>query len=65
MIFNIGISKDLIKNKEWKATELIKEFSKDLDGTGGGQDFFASASGKNKENIKLVMSKITSFLEAN
>jgi len=65
VIFNIGISKDLIKNKEWQASELIKEFSKDLDGTGGGQDFFASASGKNKENIKLVMRKINSFLEAN
>jgi len=65
VIFNIGISKDLIKNKEWQASELIKEFSKDLDGAGGGQDFFASASGKNKENIKLVMSKINSFLEAN
>ena len=65
VIFNIGLSKDLINQKKWKASDLIKEFSKDIEGTGGGQDFFASASGKNIENIKLVISKINSFLEEN
>ena len=65
VIFNLGISKDLIKQKKWKASELIKEFSKDIEGAGGGQDFFASASGKKIENIPLVINKINSFLLEN
>ena len=65
VIFNLGISKDLIKHKNWKANDLIKYFSKDIEGAGGGQDFFASASGKKAENITLVINKINSFLLEN
>ena len=65
VIFNIGISNDLIKQKKWNASELIKDFAKDIDGAGGGQDFFASASGKNIKNVKLVMNKINSFIQEN
>ena len=65
VIFNLGISKDLISQKNWKANDLIKEFSKDIDGAGGGQDFFASASGGKIENIPLVIDKINSFLLEN
>ena len=65
VIFNIGISNDLIKQKKWNASELIKDFAKDIDGAGGGQDFFASASGKNTKNVKLVMDNINLFLQEN
>ncbi len=65
VIFNIGISRDLITKKKWNASELIKRFSVEINGSGGGQDFFASASGTNTENINLVMNKIISFLKSN
>ncbi len=65
VIFNIGISKDLLKQKNWNASDLVKEFSKYIEGSGGGQDFFASASGKKIENVELVMNKVNSFLQEN
>ena len=65
VIFNLGISKDLIELKNWNANDLIKEFSKDLDGSGGGQDFFATASGKKINKVPDVIKKINSFLLEN
>ena len=65
VIFNLGISKDLIELKNWNANDLIKEFSKDLEGSGGGQDFFATASGKKIDKVPDVIKKINSFLLEN
>ena len=65
VIFNLGISKDLIELKNWNANDLIKEFSKDLEGSGGGQDFFATASGKKINKVPDVIKKINSFLLEN
>ena len=53
------------ENDVFYMNDLIKEFSKDLEGSGGGQDFFATASGKKINKVPDVIKKINSFLLAN
>ena len=65
MILNLALSEDLIIEKEWSASELINDFSQYINGSGGGQKFFAVASSKEVEKINIVFEKVNSFLEKN
>jgi len=49
------ISKELVKSKGLDAREEVKKLSALIDGSGGGQDFFATAGGSNIEGVKLVL----------
>ncbi len=51
------ISDDLVKNKNWDASQIIRELAKEIKGGGGGQPFFASAGGSDISGIKLVENK--------
>ena len=51
------ISKDIVEEKELDASEIVKELSQLIDGSGGGQSFFATAGGKNINGIKSVLSQ--------
>jgi len=46
-----------IKNYELNASTLIREVSKEIQGGGGGQPFFATAGGKNPKGIDAALSK--------
>ena len=63
LILNLALSDDLIVKKNWNASDLIKEFSTTINGSGGGQNFFAVASSKEFDKSNIVFEKVISFLE--
>lgn len=53
----VMISDNLVSEKQLNATHIIREISKDIQGGGGGQPFFATAGGKNQEGLKAALDK--------
>ena len=49
------ISKNLIEEKELNASKIIRELSPLINGSGGGQPFFATGGGTNKNGIDQVI----------
>ncbi len=58
----VMISKALAEAKGWNAGNIIREISKDINGGGGGQAFFATAGGANTKGISSALSKIKALL---
>ena len=56
------ISKDLAKNRGYDAGKVVRELGKFIHGGGGGQNFFATAGGKNPEGISKVLEKAVEYL---
>ncbi|MBA3284364.1 MAG: alanine--tRNA ligase [Nitrosopumilus sp.] len=54
---SIIISENLVKEKGLNASALIRELSKEIQGGGGGQDFYATAGGKNPAGIENALKK--------
>ena len=44
-----------MKSKGFDAREEVKKLSSLIDGSGGGQDFFATAGGSNVDGIGFVL----------
>jgi alanyl-tRNA synthetase len=59
---SIIISEDLVKEKKLDASKLIREISKEINGGGGGQAFYATAGGKNPAGIDKALKKLDSLL---
>ena len=55
---SIGISKDLVEKKSLNAGQIIREIAKEINGSGGGQAFYATAGGTNTEGIKSALRKM-------
>ena len=50
------ISKTLVQSLNINANDVVKDLSQYIDGSGGGQPFFANASGTNLKGIsKLIL----------
>ena len=60
---SIMISENLVKEKEWNASEMIRKVAKEIQGGGGGQPFYATAGGKNPKGLELAINKIKEILE--
>jgi len=58
----VMISENLIKEKSLDAVKIIREVSKEIDGGGGGQAFYATAGGKNPAGIKLAIGKAVEMI---
>ena len=56
------ISEHLIKEKNLNAMNIIRELSKEIQGGGGGQPFYATAGGKNPEGIDRALEKGRSMI---
>jgi alanyl-tRNA synthetase len=59
---SIIISDDLVKEKKLDASKLIRELSKEIQGGGGGQAFYATAGGKNPDGITKALEKLDTLL---
>lgn len=53
----VMISKNLVKEKNLDAGKIIKELSKEIQGGGGGQPFFATSGGTNVGGIGKALAK--------
>jgi len=56
------ISDDLVEANKWNASKIIRDFAKEIQGGGGGQDFYATAGGKNPAGLPNVFSKAREFV---
>jgi len=59
----IMISDSVVKDLSLDARQLIREVSADIQGGGGGQDFYATAGGKNPAGISKAIEKIVTLVE--
>lgn len=51
----VMISENILKDKQLNASELVKEFAREIKGGGGGQPFFATAGGKDISGLPAVV----------
>jgi alanyl-tRNA synthetase len=59
---NIMISESLVAEKSWNAGALVKEHAKHINGGGGGQNFFATAGGKNPGGLDAAIAAVLKSL---
>ena len=60
---SVIISENLVKDKNFSASNMIREAAKEIQGGGGGQPFYATAGGKNPAGIPAALEKIRSLLK--
>ena len=51
------ISENLIKERGFNASEIVKNLAKHIQGGGGGQPFFATAGGKNPDGLEKALAE--------
>ena len=56
------ISKELVNEKSYDAGQVVRELGKLIQGGGGGQNFFATAGGKNPAGIPNALEKAKNFI---
>ena len=54
----------LIKNRGLNASNIVRELGKHIQGGGGGQDFFATAGGKNPDGLFEALKKVKIIIES-
>ncbi len=61
-LLSLIISDNLVKEKNMDATRIIRELSKDIQGGGGGQAFYATAGGKNPDGLNKALGRFNEFI---
>jgi alanyl-tRNA synthetase len=57
------VSDNLVKERNINAVSIIKEIAVEINGSGGGQPFLATAGGKNPAGIQSALEKAADFLK--
>jgi alanyl-tRNA synthetase len=60
----VMLSENLVGEKGLNASNIVRELAKDIQGGGGGQPFYATAGGKNKEGLTKVLNKVSGLVPA-
>lgn len=60
---SVMISEKLVEERNLNAGHIIREISKEIQGGGGGQPFFATAGGKNPKGIKNALEKALRYIK--
>jgi len=58
----VMVSDNLVKEKKLNAVTIIKEIAGEIDGSGGGQPFLATAGGKRPEGISKAIGKAANYI---
>ena len=61
-ILTLMVTDDLIQDKNIQASKLIQSISNEINGTGGGQAFFATAGGTHPGGINESFQKLKELL---
>ncbi len=56
------IAENLVTEKKWNASTLVREIAKEIKGGGGGQPHFATAGGTDSSGIERALEKAKSYL---
>jgi alanyl-tRNA synthetase len=59
---SIIISENLVKDKNLNAGTIIREIAKEIQGSGGGQPFYATAGGNDSQGIAKALEKAKTYL---
>jgi alanyl-tRNA synthetase len=57
------VSDNLVKERNINAVTIIREIAGEINGSGGGQPFLATAGGKNPSGIRTALEKAVKFLQ--
>ncbi|MEM6632399.1 MAG: alanine--tRNA ligase [Bacteroidota bacterium] len=61
-LLSVILSNDLAEKKTYNAGQMIRTLAKEIQGGGGGQDFYATAGGKKKEGLKDALDKVVELI---
>ena len=56
------IDKQLVSSKGLDAGKIVRELGKHIQGSGGGQPFFATAGGKKPEGIAIALAQVKDYI---
>lgn len=60
---SVMVGEELARKKVYHAGQLVKELAREIGGGGGGQDFYATAGGKNTDGLAAVLRKAQELVD--
>jgi alanyl-tRNA synthetase len=60
----VMLSENLVSDRDLNASKIIRELAAAIQGGGGGQPFYATAGGKNKDGLAAVLVKAEAMVNA-
>jgi alanyl-tRNA synthetase len=58
----VMISDNIVKQKGLNAARIVNEAGREIKGGGGGQNFYATAGGRDIKGLKSALEKVLSYL---